>query len=230
MKKYFITGLVLLLPLALTVLIVIFIVNFFTNPFIGVVRGFLDQLGVLQKGFLFLSAAQVQLYASKLLILVLLFFFTVFLGWLTQWVIVHYFIRLGDYIFHRIPFVRTIYKTSQDVIKTIFGTKTRSFKQVVLVPFPNKETYSVGLVTREEIPAFKGDEKKELLAVFVPTTPNPTSGFLMMFEAEDLVFLDMRVEDAFKYIISCGVIMSPFVKVPRGLAPKESNGEMEGKA
>jgi uncharacterized membrane protein len=116
------------------------------------------------------------------------------------------------------------------VIKTIFGTTTRSFKQVVLVPFPNKETYSLGLVTREEIPAFKGGEEKELIAVFVPTTPNPTSGFLMMFEAEDLVFLDMRVEDAFKYIISCGVIMSPFVKVPRGLAPKENNEEMEGKA
>jgi uncharacterized membrane protein len=219
MKKYFITGLVLLLPLALTVLIVIFIVNFFTNPFVGAVRGFLDQLGILQKGFFFLSPYQVQLYVSKLLILVLLFCFTVFLGWLTQWVIVHYFIRIGDYLFHRIPFVRTIYKTSQDVIKTIFGTSTRSFKQVVLVPFPNQETYSVGLVTREEIPTFKDGQKKELISVFVPTTPNPTSGFLMLFEAENLVFLDMKVEDAFKYIISCGVIMSPFVKVPRGETP-----------
>jgi len=223
MRKYFVTGLVLLLPLALTLVIVIFIVNFFTNPFVGVVKGFLDHLGLLQKGFLFLSASQVQLYVSKLLILVLLFFFTVFLGWLTRWVIVHYLIRIGDYIFHRIPFVRSIYKMSQDVIKTIFGTTTRSFKQVVLVPFPNKETYSMGLVTREQIPGLQDDEKTELIAVFVPTTPNPTSGFLMMFDPDDLVFLDMKVEEAFKYIISCGVIMTPFVKVPRDQTPKENN-------
>jgi len=212
MRKYFVTGLVLLLPLALTLAIVFFVVNFFTAPFVEVFKGFFSYLGILQKGFLFLSANQVQLYASQLLILTLLFLFTVFLGWITQWVVVHYFIRLGDYIFHRIPFVRSIYKTSQDVIKTIFGTTTRSFKQVVLVPFPNKETYSMGLVTREQVPTLKEEGETNLVAVFVPTTPNPTSGFLMLFNPSDVFFLDMKVEEAFKYIISCGVIMTPFKK------------------
>jgi uncharacterized membrane protein len=218
MKKYFVTGLVLLLPLAMTIAILVFIVNFFTNPFTDLVRDIFERYGLLQKGFLFLSAYQLQLYVSKLLVLLTLFFFTVFLGILTRWVIVHYLIRFGDYIFHRIPIVRTIYKTSQDVIRTIFGSSARSFKQVVLVPFPNKETYSVGFVTKDDIPSLKENSGTTHISVFVPTTPNPTSGFLMIFSADDLIHLNMTVEDAFKYIISCGVILTPFVPLSKDQA------------
>ena len=213
MRRYFVTGLVLLLPLALTVAIVVFVVNFFTNPFVDLVKGFLQNIGIFEKGFLFLSVEQVQLYSSRLIILILLFAFTVVLGILTRLVITNYLIRLGEYIFHKIPIVRSIYKTSKDVINTIFTDKTKSFKQVVLVPFPNSETYALGLVTRENIEGLKKDKNKTFIAVFVPTTPNPTSGFLMMFDERDVVYLDMKVEEAFKYIISCGVILTPFKKV-----------------
>lgn len=213
MKKYFVTGLVLLLPLALTLAIVLFIVNLFTTPFIGIVQQVFHHYGLFQTGFLFLAPEQLQLILAQLLILALLFFFTVLLGMLTRWVIVHYLIRVGDYIFHRIPVVSAIYKTTQDVIKTIFATSTKSFKQVVLVPFPNPETYSMGLVTKEQLTPIKEGER--LVGVFVPTTPNPTSGFLMMFQEQDLVYLDMSVEDAFKYIISCGVIATPFNRITK---------------
>ena len=212
MRRYFITGLVLLLPLALTIAIVVFIVNFFTNPFVGAVKGALEQLGLFDKGFLFLSAEQVQFYFSRFIIILLLFGFTVLLGMLTRYVVTNYFIRLGEYIFHRIPIVRSIYKTSKDVISTIFADKTKSFKQVVLVPFPNADTYSLGLVTRDEIQDLTDQKKGNFIAVFVPTTPNPTSGFLMMFDPKEVIFLDMKVEEAFKYIISCGVILTPFKK------------------
>lgn len=210
MRRYFVTGLVILLPLALTLAIVIFIVKFFTNPFVGLVKGFLQQIGLFDTGFLFLSAEQVQLYFSRLIILALLFLCTVLLGMLTRWVIVHYFIRLGEYVFQRIPIVRSIYKTSKDVINTIFTDQSKSFKQVVLVPFPNAQTYSMGLVTRDNIEGMTHQHKGNVIAVFVPTTPNPTSGFLMMFNPDDVIFLDMKVEEAFKYIISCGVILTPF--------------------
>ncbi len=212
MRRYFITGLALLLPLALTIAVVLFVVNLFTNPFIGVVGNMLKQLGVFNSGFLFLTAEQTQLYFSRLIILALLFIFTVLLGILTRWFVINYFIRLGEYIFHRIPVVRSIYKTSKDVIHTIFTDSTKSFKQVVLVPFPNENTYSMGLVTREDIEDLSEKQKGQFIAVFVPTTPNPTSGFLMMFNPDDVIFLDMKVEEAFKYIISCGVIMTPFKK------------------
>jgi len=224
MKKYFITGLIILLPVALTLAIVLFIFNLLTEPFVGIVRNILAHYNLFQSGFLFLSTDQIQQYFSKLIILMLLFFLTVGLGFLARWFFVHYFIRMWEYVLHRIPFIRSVYKTSQDVIKTIFTTETNSFKQVVLVPFPSSETWAIGLVTKENLPPV-GKSQKPLIAVFVPTTPNPTSGFLMLFKEDDLVFLDMKVEDALKYVISCGVIVSPFNPIlkARGQATNEGN-------
>ncbi len=209
MKRYFITGLVILLPLALTIAIVAFIFNLLTEPFAGIVNAILGHYGLLENGFLWLSAAQLQHFVSQVLILILLFFFTIGLGFVARWFFFHYLLRFWDYVLHRIPLISSIYKTSQDVIKTMFTSKNQSFKQVVMVRFPNSDTYSIGLVTRDNLPGLTQDSGN-LTAVFVPTTPNPTSGFLMMYKETDLIYLDMRVEDAFKYIISCGVIPAPF--------------------
>ena len=226
MKKYFLTGLVILLPLALTVAVVSFVFNFLTTPFVGLVQHVFDYFGLLGKNFGFLTSHQVQVLASKLIILVLLFFFTVLLGAIGRWFFVHYLLKFWDYILHRIPFVSTIYRTCQDVIKTMFASKNKSFKQVVLVPFPSKDIYSIGLVTNEDLSPFKQTSRGPLTAVFVPTTPNPTSGFLMLYEEKDLTFLDMKVEDAFKYVISIGMITSPFATLSKEDAHRLS-GEIE---
>ena len=209
MKKYFVAGIVTLLPVTLTAAIVIFIVNFFTNPFVGLVKELFSSYGIFQSGLLFFSPEQTQLYISKLIILMALFFSTVLLGMLARWMVIHYFLKLSDAIFHKIPIVRSIYKTSQDVIQTIFGNSSKSFKQVVLVPFPNPHTKSLGLVTKEAVDWTLNKEKQQQVAVFVPTTPNPTSGFLVLFEPDAITYLDMSIEDALKYIISCGVLSSP---------------------
>jgi uncharacterized membrane protein len=211
MKKSFVTGLILLLPATLTIAIAVFVFNFLTVPFVGLVKSVLSYYGMDTHGFLFLTSEQVLHYSSQLLVLVALVAFTVALGALARWVFFHYLVQFGEYILHRIPLVSTIYKTTQDVIKTIFSTKNKSFKQVVMVPFPNKDTHSIGLVTRDEINEFAGTVHSGLVAVFVPTTPNPTSGFLMMFKQEDIVYLDMSVENALKYVISCGVVSSPII-------------------
>jgi uncharacterized membrane protein len=210
MKKYFITGLIVLLPLALTIAIVMFMVNLLTAPFVGIVRGILHYLDLLDTNFSFLSSEQMQIVFSKVIILVLLFFLTIGLGAFGRWFFVHYMLNLWDYILHRIPLVSSIYKVCQDVINTLFGSKTKSFKQVVLVPFPNPQTWSLGLLTAEHMPGLPQSESENVVAVFVPTTPNPTSGFMMMFNEKEIVYLDMKVEEAFKYIVSCGVIMPPF--------------------
>jgi uncharacterized membrane protein len=145
------------------------------------------------------------------LILIFLFIITMFIGAVTRWYVIRYMIRLGDYILHRIPFVNSIYKTSQDVMATLFSSNKRAFKQVVLVPFPDPQNLSLGLITRNSIP---GLDDPDRMAVFVPTTPNPTSGFLLLFKRQEVTYLDMTVEDAFKYILSCGVIYSKFNVVP----------------
>ena len=210
MKKYFITGLVILLPVALTLSIVIFIFNLLTGPFLGIVKTVFDHYHLFEEGFLFLSADQIQTLFAQILILASLFFIVIGLGFITRWFFFHTLLRFAEYIVKRIPLVRTIYKTCQEVIWTIFTSKTKSFKQVVLAPFPNSDTYSIGLITREDLPGFAATPHRDLIAVFVPTTPNPTSGFLMMVKTTDLLYLDMKVEDAFKTIISREVIYPDF--------------------
>lgn len=213
MKKYFITGLVVLAPLALSIAVFVFIVNFLTEPFSGAVNTIFSHFDLFASGFLFFSQQQVQHFFSQLVILIGLFLFTVLLGFFGRLFFVNYFIGLGDRILHKIPFISSVYKISQDVIKTIFTTENRSFKQVVLVPFPSPDTQSVGLVTRDDFSAMENAPSEKLIAVFVPTTPNPTSGFLILYRQDQLTYLDMSVENAFKYVISCGVILSPFKQI-----------------
>jgi uncharacterized membrane protein len=210
MKKFFITGLVILLPVALTLAIVIFVFNLLTVPFLDGVNTIFDRYGLFKSGFLFLNAHQLQNVVAQFLILVCLFLLTIGLGFIVRWFFFRTLIRFAEYVVKKIPLVSSIYKTCQEVIKTIFTSKNQSFKQVVLVRFPNLDTFSIGLVTREEIPALKETLYEDAVAVFVPTTPNPTSGFLVMYKQKDIIYLDMKVEDAFKYIISCGLLATDF--------------------
>lgn len=215
MKRIFITGLVLLLPLTLTLIFVLFLFNLLTDPFAGAIREIFNYYGLFQKGFWFLSANELRQFISKVLILILLFLFTVLVGIVGRWFFVHYLIRVTENIFHQIPLINSVYNTSKDVIQTIFTSSTKSFKQVVFVPFPNEHTYSLGLITRENLEGLEEVEFPQAIAVFVPTTPNPTSGFLMLFASEQIIYLDMHIEDALKYTISCGVVMAPFKAMSR---------------
>lgn len=207
MKKHFITGFVILLPLVVTIAVVIFLVNFLTQPFIGIVSTILSKLHIINKGFLFLTPEQLVRYTAKVIILILLFLFTVGLGMVTRWFLINTLFRLGDRLLHRIPIVNTVYKTTQDIIKTLFVSDKNSFKQVVMVPFPREGVYVLGLISRESPPICSKAVSQELVSVLVPTTPNPTTGFLMMYKREDLIIIDMRPEEAIKYIVSCGVII-----------------------
>ncbi len=218
MKKYFLTGLAILLPLAFTIAIVVFIVNFLTKPFMGLVMTFLSHTRAQEFGFLFLSPEQVIRYSSQFIILIGLFLITLLLGIIARWFVFRIFLNLSDKLLHKIPLVNKVYKTTQDIIKTLFSSDKNSFKQVVMAPFPHGGTYSLGLVSRESPKTCEKAKGSELVSVFVPTTPNPTTGFLLMFKQEDLIFIDMKTEDAIKYIVSCGVIIpeeeSPAKKEP----------------
>lgn len=206
MKKYFITGLVILLPLAVTIAIVVFVVNFLTQPFIGVVSQFLSNSPYINRDILFFKQAHVIRYGSQILILICLFFFTFFLGMIARWFFFKSLISLGDKILHRIPIVNKVYKTTQEIIKTLFVTDKNSFKQVVLVPFPNEDAYVMGLVSREAPNVCKEATEKNLLSILVPTAPNATTGYLLMYDKDKVVYLDMKPEEAVKFIVSCGVI------------------------
>ncbi len=202
MKKYFITGLVILLPLAVTLAIVIFIINFLTHPFIGFFEHSLE-------GFSWYAPYKGIIHFSlQILLLIAFFFFTMLLGFLARALVFKTLLSLYDYVMHRIPLIKTIYKATQQIIQTIFGTSSRSFKQVVMVPFPIHGSWAIGLVSSPAPTLCEKTLGIPLVSVFVPTTPNPTSGYLMMYKLEEVVYIDMKIEDALKYMISCGVITS----------------------
>ncbi len=206
MRKYFLTGLVIFLPAALTVAILVFLVNLLTKPFLGIIEWMIANQDWAQRLYASPAAERFLHYASQIAVLVFLFLFCVCLGMITRWFFFKSLIRFGDFLLHKIPFVNKVYKTSQDIIKTIFADRTKSFKTVVMVPFPLEGVYSVGLVSGDSPPKCKTAAKADLISVFVPTTPNPTSGYLIMFPREKCIFVDMKVEEAVKFIISCGVL------------------------
>ncbi len=204
LKKNLITGLAILLPIAVTIALVGFLVNLFTAPFVDLVSSLLMRLDL--PSMKFLNSEQFVRYFSKLLILILLFLFTVLLGFIMRWVLFNWILTLTDSLLKRIPVVNTIYKASQEIIKTFFKTDQTSFKQVVMVKFPHNGIYALGLVSKDSPKMCSDLTGSRMISVLIPTTPNPTSGFLLMVAHQDLIYLDMKPEAAIKYILSVGVI------------------------
>jgi uncharacterized membrane protein len=206
-KTNFITGLVLLLPIVLTVAILNFLINFLTQPFLGIVSKTISHFCSPQSKILFISQQHFVTYLAKALVLIALFSFTILLGLFTRLFFMKSVLSLGDRLLHKIPIVKTVYKTTQDIIKTLFVSDKNSFKQVVMVPFPKDGMYMLGLIVRESPSICSQAVGEELISVLIPTTPNPTTGFLIMVKKQDLTFVDIKPEDAVKYIVSCGVII-----------------------
>ena len=122
-------------------------------------------------------------------------------GFFGRWLI-----RMGENILNRMPVVRTIYGASKQILETVLTTQSNAFREVVLVEYPRKELWVVGFVTgnTEGEVGVKIDD--ETVNVFIPTTPNPTSGFLLFCPKKDLIYLDMGVEDAVKLVVSGGIV------------------------
>ena len=211
MKKYFLTGLIILLPVAITVAVVGYLINFFTGPFVDGVAAMLTRMHIVNGGFLFLSHDQLVIYLSKFLILICLFVFIVILGALTRWYFMRIILKFWDWMLHKIPVVSTVYKITQEIIKSFFMPDKTSFRQVVLVPFPRGDMYALGLVSGTAPTICSDSLGSPLISVLIPTTPNPITGFLLMYKPEDLIYVDMKPDEAIKYIISCGA-MAPVEK------------------
>lgn len=202
MKKYFLTGLVTLLPLTVTLWIVIVVVNFLTKPFMGAVKRLL-----LSSAFVSSSPPEPVIRTiTEILALIGLFLFTLFLGFVARKIFFNQVLRLGDKLLHKIPLVNKVYKTSKDIISSFFNTSKQSFKQVVMLPFPRQGSYCLGLITSDAPATCNSAVKGEMVTVFIPTTPNPTSGYLVLTKKSDLIFLKMKSEEAIKYVVSCAVI------------------------
>ena len=134
--------------------------------------------------------------------------FTIVVGWIAKGLIGRSLIRFAEGLVHRMPVVRSIYSGIKQISETVFAHSERSFEKACLVQYPRRGIWAVGFISttaRGEV-SERAETGGNLLSVFVPTTPNPTSGFLLFFPEEDVMELDMSVEDAAKLVISAGLV------------------------
>jgi len=151
--------------------------------------------------------------------------FTIMVGWVAKGLIGRSMIGFAESLVDRMPVVRSIYSGVKQIAETVFAQSERTFEKACLVQYPRKDIWAIGFISTEargEVNA-KAETGSDLLSVFVPTTPNPTSGFLLFFPREDVIELDMSIEDAAKLVISAGLVYPPERK-PEELARRRKRG------
>lgn len=138
---------------------------------------------------------------------ILLIFLMIFVGMFAAGFLGRLMIRLGEWIVYKVPFISSVYSLFKQIFETFFSQKNRSFNQAVLLQYPREGIWTVGFISSDSKGEIKDKLGQELLNVFVPTTPNPTSGFLLFVPKKEVVYLDMKVEDCLKFVISCGIVL-----------------------
>ncbi|SDW36167.1 Uncharacterized membrane protein [Ruegeria halocynthiae] len=139
---------------------------------------------------------------------VIFLIFTVVVGWVAKGILGRSLIHFAESLVNRMPVVRSVYSGIKQISETVFAQTERSFEKACLIQYPRRGIWAIGFVSttaRGEV-SQRAETGGELLSIFVPTTPNPTSGFLLFFPAEDVILLDMSIEDAAKLVISAGLV------------------------
>jgi len=207
LKKNFYTGLLMILPVVITYYIFNWLFNLafriINNTIIIKILKRLVDFGFGEKADTFYM--QVSVYIAAFLII---FLSITVLGYMTKVVFFSKIIRRAINILERIPIIKTVYSTSKQIIGIVYSDNGESvYKKVVAVEFPRKGLYAIGFLTADKNTALKEIlPDKEIVNVFIPTAPNPTSGFLLCLPKEEVHYLNMSVEWAFKLIVSGGYI------------------------
>ncbi len=204
MKKYFFAGLLALIPLALTIFVGLYILDLLTGPFVHFARDLLTHLQIFK--YFNVSGQSSLIYFITRLIVLALLLATVFLtGYLGERFFVYQFFSLTDKLFRKIPIVKAVYKLTMEITKSVLNDSKKTFDKSVVIPFPDSSSYAFGFETGEVPEAIKRVVKVNK-TIFMPTAPHPISGFLLMCSAKEVKKVDVQVEEAFKFIISCGAI------------------------
>jgi len=186
LRNYFITGVVVLIPIGFTL---------YLSKILISISSRLIPKNINPNHYLPFDIPGVEILISIILITIV--------GGLSLSFFGRRILKLIDDLFKRIPFLRTVYSAIVQMTET-FSKKDDNQKSVVLIEYPRKGVWAVGFATKENIGEMAKKTNKKLINVFVPTTPNPTSGFLLMYPLEDIIYLDMTFEEASKFIVSAG--------------------------
>jgi uncharacterized membrane protein len=185
-RNYFLTGIFVLIPIGITLYLTLFLVSISSKILPSEIN---------PNHYLPYNIPGLEIFISFILI--------TFIGWLSLSFLGKRFLELFNNILKRIPILRTIYSAISQMTET-FTKQDNNSKNVVLIEYPRKGSWAVGFATRENQGEITNKTKKKLINVFVPTTPNPTSGFLLMFPKDEVIYLDMSFEEASKFIVSAG--------------------------
>ena len=191
-RSYLLAGLVVWMPILVTMWILQFIVELLDSSIALLPDAYQpsDLLGINIPGLgvvfslvvLLLTGVLVTNYMGQLLV-----------GW-------------SERFLDKIPLVRSIYNTAKQVMQAIFSSNSHAFRKVVLVEYPRKDIWTLAFQTANSVPFFDKDTESEMISIFVPTTPNPTGGFLLMVARSQIKEVSLTVDEALKYIISLGVM------------------------
>ena len=187
-RNNFIAGIVVLIPIGITLYLTLFFIKLLSNILPNEIN----------------PNHYLPYNIPGLEILISLFIIT-FIGWLSLSFIGKRLFNFFETILNKIPILRTIYSAVDQLTET-FTKKSSGDKNVVLIEYPRKGVWAVGFATRENTGEIKKKTQQDLVNVFVPTTPNPTSGFLLMFPKSEIIYLDLTFEEASKFIVSAGSI------------------------
>ncbi|MDT8444135.1 MAG: DUF502 domain-containing protein [Desulfuromonadales bacterium] len=196
LKSYFLTGLLVLVPITLTLLVVRWLVRLMDNLLKSVLP-----MALRPEQIFGISVPGIGLVATLLLILMV--------GVLTANIFGRSLVNFTEKMVDRIPFVKGIYTLFKQVSDTVLNRDRGAFRKVVLIEYPRKGIWAVAFVTGITQGEVQLLTEKKLINIFVPTTPNPTSGFYILVAEDDMIELSMTVEEAFKLIISGGMVTPP---------------------
>lgn len=191
LRNYFIAGMLVTAPIAITLIITLWFLNLIDSR----VRDILS----------FQNDPYQNVTIPGLGIVIAIVFF-IFVGWLTRNYLGQLLLRLSEYLLDKMPIVRTIYSAIKQIFETVMASKSQAFRDVVMLEYPRKGIYSLGFLTGKTTGEVEEKTHEDTINVFVPTTPNPTSGFLLFVPRKDVTFLDMTVEEGIKMVVSAGII------------------------
>jgi len=198
LRKYLITGLLVWLPIVVTLLLFRFLITLMDQTLI------LLPSSVRPESLIGFTLPGLGLILTVLVLLVTGIFAANIVG--------RSMVNFGEKIFKRIPVVRSVYTASKNFAEIVFSDTGQSFKKVLLIQYPRKGLYSLAFQTSTSLGEVQKRTGSDVVCTFVPTTPNPTSGFIIIVPKEDVIELDMEVDEAFKMIVSLGVVVPTWKK------------------
>ena len=202
-RNSFLTGVVVIAPVGLTVWLVWTVIGWIDGFVLPFVPSQYQPEVILQA----ILGEDVRVNIRGLGVVFFLVF-TTFIGWIAKGLLGRTFIRSAENLVNRMPVVRSVYSGVKQIAETVFAQADRSFEKACLIEYPRRGIWAIGFISttaKGEVSKRAGSGQK-MQSIFVPTTPNPTSGFLLFFPAEDVIELDMSVEDAAKLVISAGLV------------------------